>query len=357
MSGLLSQEQLRDDAERALSNKDFAAAEPILARGMEAFPQVLDKYGDPFFCKEYMRLLLGLGRWQEAEALASDADDFGEKGWHHILFARALDAAGRKMEASTHWAAFQATRPQHPEARAALAGMTNSAYEARRRAAARLPAPFRQILEQVPDQPLGVMFDVGANVGQSCLLYRRLFPDAVIHAFEPAPDTCRNLAERVADTDKILVHNIALSASDGVLNMSVGDTSSMNRVGSSLLAKGQIEIEARRLDNFCKQQGIEHIDFLKIDTEGHDLAVLEGARDFLPHIDFIQCEASANRYNRFHTPFTEIFELLSDAGFYLFHIDGFTYEWGNGGYPVLRRFDPVFINGRVVGDMKNIIDR
>ncbi|MCG2725664.1 MAG: FkbM family methyltransferase, partial [Elusimicrobia bacterium] len=51
-------------------------------------------------------------------------------------------------------------------------------------------------------------------------------------------------------------------------------------------------IEVKTIDAFCKEQKIEHIHFLKLDVEGHELKVLEGASGMLKlgAIDFIQFE-------------------------------------------------------------------
>ena len=70
-----------------------AAADRIatLRAGMEEDPGRLDRFGHPHFRKELMRLLLSQGRWAEAEALIPSGVE--ATGWHHILFARALDGA------------------------------------------------------------------------------------------------------------------------------------------------------------------------------------------------------------------------------------------------------------------------
>ena len=51
-------------------------------------------------------------------------------------------------------------------------------------------------------------------------------------------------------------------------------------------------VELDTLDNFCKLNDIERIDFLKIDVEGHELRVLEGATELLASkkVDIIQFE-------------------------------------------------------------------
>lgn len=334
------------EAKRVAADGQREQARVLLEKGMADFPAHLDQYGDPAFRKELIRTLLSQRRWKDAEALIPAPGGPGHDGWHHILFARALDAHGRKDEARMHWEAFAATRPDHAEAQAALRGIV----------ATRFPQPFRQILSKVPDQKFDTIFDVGANKGQSFLLYARSFPAASIHAFEPVPQTCAELAGSIPAGAKIRLHRIALSDRDGTVGMAVSGTSTMNHIASASDGSA-VEIQARTVASFCAEHDIGHIDFMKIDTEGHDLCVLRGCGEFIRNIDFIQCEASANRYNRYHNAFGDIFDFMTDAGFHLFHLDGLTYEWANGGYPVLRRFDPVFINGRVVGDLKNVVDR
>ena len=215
-----------------------------------------------------------------------------------------------------------------------------------------LPPPLDEIRRHVPGQRLAMVFDVGANEGQSCLGYARALPEATVHAFEPMMSTYMRLAANVAGNPRIRLHNLALGEENGILRMAVAATSSMNRVTTG--AGPAEEVPGVTLETFCRARGIGHIDFLKIDTEGHDLSVLRGCGAMLAEIDFIQCEASANRYNRFHNAYADIFDFLSDRGFHLFQITGQTWEWGGGGKPVLRRFDPVFVNARVVGSLAGV---
>jgi FkbM family methyltransferase len=330
---------------------DDKKAEEILRIGIKRYPDALDQFKSPIFCKELVRLMLEQGRYDEASAIVNEHGKVGEDGWFHILFARRYEAVGLRQIARDHWKKFSKGRAHHQETNDALKSYVSQIKI----------QPFKKILEQVPNQDIYNIFDIGANVGQSCITYARHFPSAIIHAFEPVPENFVELTKRTASEKGIIAHNIALSDSAGTIAMASGAVSTMHRVLSEKDQRPDADlwrnIESLTVVDFCKANDINHIDFMKIDTEGHDLAVLRGCGEFLRNIDFIQCEASANRYNRFHNAFTEIFEFLTDAGFYLFDIDGLTYEWANGGYPVLRRFDPVFINGRLVGEMKNLVDR
>jgi hypothetical protein len=79
-------------------------------------------------------------------------------------------------------------------------------------------------------------------------------------------------------------------------------------------------IVVRTLDSFCAAQGINRIDFLKLDVEGHEVAILRGAKDLLElgAISMIQFEfGPANIYSR--TYFYDFWSMLSDK-YYLFRI-------------------------------------
>ena len=335
----------------ALREKKFALGERLLAAGMATYPVALDAYEDPMFRKELIRHLVQQQRWEEAEALVPPQDGkSGALGWHYILFARALDKVGRKDDALAYWKRFADTRPWHTEAAAALAGLSQEQYQTR---LAQLPEPLKLIKQKVPTQKLDIIFDVGANVGQSCVPYAKALPDAAIYAFEPAPESFRKLSEVIKGQKGVSIHNVALSSGSGSVKMVTHGDSTMNRIETAS-NKGNITIHTSTLEEFCAANRVVHIDFLKIDTEGHDLSVLQGCGRMIEHVDFVQCEASANAYNKFHNSFIDIFNFMTCHGFYLFHIDGQTFEWGGGGYPVLRRFDPIFVNSRVFGEMTGV---
>jgi hypothetical protein len=71
-------------------------------------------------------------------------------------------------------------------------------------------------------------------------------------------------------------------------------------------------VELRTLDDFCAERGIGRIDLLKIDVEGHELRVLEGARGLLEAdaIGFIQFEFNATNIDS-RSFFRDFYELLS----------------------------------------------
>lgn len=145
---------------------------------------------------------------------------------------------------------------------------------------------------------LRVILDVGANVGGWSRVAARTWPDATIHAFEPSKSTHEELV-RATQGLNVRTVNAALSDTEGraALYAVTGETglSSLNDrdlAEHGLTMTATETVQTLRLDDYAVEHGLKHIDFLKIDTEGHDLAVLKGASNLIERgaIDLIQFE-------------------------------------------------------------------
>jgi len=122
--------------------------------------------------------------------------------------------------------------------------------------------------------------DAGANVGIfSCILARRkaLDPSFEMLAFEPHPDTFKRLQHNVTPYG-VIAHNVALSRENGSLTFVDGSVSHVFTAAEHAnrynIPGAVIYVQSQRLDSLpilgCKL-------LLKIDVEGHESAVLEGA--------------------------------------------------------------------------------
>jgi hypothetical protein len=87
-------------------------------------------------------------------------------------------------------------------------------------------------------------------------------------------------------------------------------------------------VESRTLDSFCDEQGVDRIDFLKIDVEGYERHVLAGAARLLDEgaISVLSFEISQIPLKASGVRPREIFELLERAGYAAFELadGGFT---------------------------------
>lgn len=197
--------------------------------------------------------------------------------------------------------------------------------------------------QRLPSTPISVIFDVGANTGQTSCRYRIAYPQAEIHAFEPVAPTFVELEKNLSGKN-IHMHRIAIGAKPGVGHIVMTGDSRMRQV-SDHAQKHASSIPVTTIDAFCKGHAIDHIGFLKIDTEGGDLDVLLGANEILTRaaIDIVKVEAGMNPANTRHVPFEELKSKLQMWDYYLFGIYEQTPEWP-GREPHLRRVDLVFIS-------------
>jgi len=142
----------------------------------------------------------------------------------------------------------------------------------------------------------GVFFDVGANQGAWSALVLAHVPDARLIAFEPVPPVRAELSHNLAGRDvEILPFALSNEAGPITINFTPENPhlSSLEAVEESVrIAVQTVEVQRSFGDQICAERGISHIRFLKVDTEGHDLKVLEGFRNMIDSsaVDVIQFE-------------------------------------------------------------------
>ena len=208
--------------------------------------------------------------------------------------------------------------------------------------------------EALPGHHIEIVFDVGANVGQSAERFLSAFSGSRIYCFEPVQATFCRLQASLKGNDRIQCFRLALGSANGQGRMALQGPSEMRFLlpTASLVAKDNARsevVEIATLDQFCDERKIIAIDYLKIDTEGGDLAVLEGARGMLDaqRIDFVEVEAGMNAVNARHVPFEILKSHLEAREYLLFGIYDQVHEWPTG-EPHLRRTNSVFISRRMV---------
>ena len=115
-----------------------------------------------------------------------------------------------------------------------------------------------------------IVFDVGARTDD---LLPRLNSNCQFHLFEPIPSNFEQLMDRLAGEDNVFANQLALGSEAGSAHI-YPDTESITLRPHS--KANPIEIQIVRLDDYCAEKNVHHIDFLKIDVEGHELDVLIG---------------------------------------------------------------------------------
>jgi FkbM family methyltransferase len=154
------------------------------------------------------------------------------------------------------------------------------------------------------------VFDVGANRGQYARMALGARPDLTLHCFEPSLTAFGDL-QRVPG---IKAHNFGLSDEEGnfpLYSDSGGSTLSSiypRKVPGISFQKSEQAL-FRRLDHFCAEAGLTSIELLKLDVEGHEVAVLRGMGDLRPAR--VQFEFGGSNIDS-RTYLRDLFHMLDD---------------------------------------------
>ena len=199
-----------------------------------------------------------------------------------------------------------------------------------------------------------VIFDVGAHHGHITGKYLELFPHAVVHAFEPFPESYAVMRERFAGATSVVLVDKAVAASDGCAEFFVNRAEYTN----SLLASdheatpwvpssttenlARIEVCTCTLDSYCVDNNIERIDILKTDIQGAEILALRGARRLLAEkrIDILFLEVLFAPLYAGQSDFCEILAFLSHTGYHLVGI----YNQMHGNNGLAGWADAVFVS-------------
>lgn len=188
---------------------------------------------------------------------------------------------------------------------------------------------FRDALRSVEGFNPRIIFDVGANIGQTSVGLRSVFKDSEVYAFEPVGSTYEELVRNVSGLN-VKTFNLGLGSERKRDKIYLQPYSALNSLKESLNqpdSGGEYEeVEVTTIDAFCSEHDIDEISVLKIDTEGYGLQVLEGARDVLGRgaVESVFIEVGFSEADKRHDYFWEVSEVLHS---YSFDLLGFYDQW------------------------------
>jgi FkbM family methyltransferase len=144
-------------------------------------------------------------------------------------------------------------------------------------------------------------FDIGAHIGETATGFLSAFPNAEVYSFEPHPNSFNCLLD--IKSDRFHAYRLAISDRNGdaqffvysdVVDPTEAVSASMQnslvrQTQFELIADGTktthhtktINVECMTVDQFCDTNNLKKVEVLKIDVEGHEAEVLDGARDTL----------------------------------------------------------------------------
>jgi FkbM family methyltransferase len=173
-----------------------------------------------------------------------------------------------------------------------------------------------------------IVFDVGTNIGTiaNWLANRTKH----VHGFEPHPENIEMTRDQVKlrKTKNITLSQLALSKKPGTLQLHVKSFHGHHSLGDTAASPTveKIDVEVETVDRYCSTHGIDRIDFLKIDVEGFEDDVLEGATSMLKdhRIGFVLFELRHSILASVDKHAKDIFTPLIENGYSIFTLDGRT---------------------------------
>lgn len=173
------------------------------------------------------------------------------------------------------------------------------------------------------------IFDIGANIGHMAEIMRGYFPDAVIHAFEPFPDSFEKLQTTASSLKNVVVNELAIGAEKSTTTFFVNakvDTNSLLAPQKTGLSSDKhcenvknINVKVDTIDNYCQQNNIDKIEILKLDIQGGEIGALKGAAEALEDgkIELIYTEAYFIQQYKDQPRFHDLCTYLFNFGFKL----------------------------------------
>ncbi len=175
---------------------------------------------------------------------------------------------------------------------------------------------------------------IGANFGAWVTALAAAHPTAHVYCFEPTPGTFSGLSDNIAlnGLRNVTALQLAVSDSAGIFPFQLTENASnLNRLApvkssaedlhrDRFIGARTTEVRSVVLDDFCRDQGIDRIGFLKIDVEGADVCVLRGARELLRRraIEMMLIEVDPDNLQELGDSLEDLTSSIAEKG-YAFH--------------------------------------
>jgi len=208
-------------------------------------------------------------------------------GMHKLRWGMGVVGAGATARGVLRFIGLRLRRPEHAEITLGSGSIIGFDY----------PSQFPTILVMFGDlidpefaflnkvmKPDAMVADIGAAIGQFTLFAAR-WPGVKIHAFEPSSSNVATLQrniERNRVSDRVQIHQLALSYSDGEASFETAPKTWMSQLSAVSSAGAETEIvQVRTLTGELARLGVDHLDVLKLNVAGFEPQVMEGAMPFL----------------------------------------------------------------------------
>ena len=176
------------------------------------------------------------------------------------------------------------------------------------------------------------ILDVGANTGQYARELRKIDFAGDIISFEPISSVFGMLKKNMKNDSKSIIKNFALGDKNETKTINIAknlaSSSFFNRAKhleenakqTEYISEEKVEIKVLDsiYDTLCTSNDVV---FLKLDTQGYEKNILNGAKESLKKIKGIQIELALKPSYKDAPGYKEIFKIIEEAGFTLFSVE------------------------------------
>ena len=224
-----------------------------------------------------------------------------------------------------------------------------------------------------------VIFDVGANIGQSIDRFRTYAKKAMIFSFEPNSEVYSVLKKKESIDNNLKTFNFGLGEKKETLDFYIqpdsGGSSFLSidvegeafKLSNTNLAKEnhnkttlkkdialntKVSLPVETLNNVANTEGVNVIHLLKIDTQGFEAEVLKGCKDKLQDVLIIETEIIfSDAYEKAGT-FYEVEEVIKGYGFVLWDVP-YIGKFASDDINKINFIDATYINEKLLQKMQN----
>ncbi len=205
-----------------------------------------------------------------------------------------------------------------------------------------------EVLKLLINSKKPIILDVGANNGSSLIEFKNLWPESIVHCFEPQSICWKVLEEKAKkySIDSVFINKFALGnkvlkkkefyshdISTGIsgfhkINLNSKDSINIKNIKKNEKSLEEYKntinhtnlVELKRLDDYIIENNLKKIDLLKMDTQGYEPQILEGLSNQLSKINLIITEIMFYDFYEKNISFYEIEKHLIPYGFKLYDI-------------------------------------
>lgn len=193
---------------------------------------------------------------------------------------------------------------------------------------------IKYLINKIDLNSIKFIMDIGSWHLKQTIEMSIIFPNAVIHAFEPNPKTyelCLKVRDSLPESlkNRIFVHKIAFSDSTGQADFYVLDESKTDSLNEGIASlnllsekmdgallndkwiQKKISVDTDTIDNWCFNNKIVPIDLIWMDVQGAELKVLNGANTVIKSVKAVCTEVGV-------VPYYENHSLKNDVDEYFF---------------------------------------